>query len=90
MEDTLMRVLATALALTFVTGASAYAMDEALTEQQVECVQKAIKGIGCTVEDTGIEMQDGGGFKANDVMCEDGKYDIYLDNDCNVADKDKK
>ena len=51
-----MRILAAALALTFVTAGSVYAMD-ALTEEQVEGVQKTIKGMDCTVEDTAIEIE---------------------------------
>ncbi|MGH6736040.1 MAG: hypothetical protein ACRECX_08170 [Methyloceanibacter sp.] len=85
-----MRILAAALALTFVTAGSVYAM-EALTEEQVEGVQQAIKGMpgGCTVEDTNIEMENGG-YEADDVVCEDGRYDVYLDKDFKVTKKVKE
>jgi len=89
MEDILMRILAIALALTFVTGASAYAMDDAVTEQEVEGVQKTIKGMGCTVEDDEIEAEKSG-YEAEDVMCDDGQYDVYLDKDFTVTKKVKE
>ena len=86
-----MRILATAFALTLVTTVSAFAMEEALTEQQIEGVEQAIRGMpgGCTVEDTNIEAE-GGGYEADDVICEDGKYDVYLDGDFGITQKVKE
>jgi hypothetical protein len=82
-----MRIFAAALALTFVMSASAYAADEALTEQQVEGVQETIRGMDCTVEDTNIEMENGG-YEADDVICKDDKrFDVYLDKDFKVTKK---
>lgn len=90
MEETLMRILATALALTCLTATSAFAMDEALTEQQIEGVQTTIRGMDCTVEDTNIEMEDGG-YEADDVICKDDtKFDVYLDKDFKVTKKVKE
>lgn len=84
-----MRLLATALALTLVTGSAAYAADRALTEQEVEGVQKTIKSMDCTVEDTAIEAE-GSGYEADDVICKDGQYDIYLDKAFKVKNKVKE
>ncbi len=85
-----MRILAAALALTFVTGASAYAMEEALTEEQMEGVQTTIRGMDCTVEDTNIGMENGG-YEADDVVCkDDNQYDVYLDKDFKVTKKVKE
>jgi hypothetical protein len=86
-----MRILAAIFALTFVMATSALAMDEALTEQQVEGVEAAIKAMpgGCTVEDTNIEAEDGG-YEADDVICEDGRYDVYLDGDFGITKKVKE
>ena len=82
-----MRIFATALALSFVMATSAYAADEALTEEQVEGVENAIKAMGCTVEDQKIEMEPSG-YEAEDVICKDDKqYDVYLDGDFNVTNK---
>lgn len=85
-----MRILATVFAFIFVTT-SAYATDKALTEEQVEGVQNAIKGMGagCTVEDTNIDAENGT-FEADDVICDDGRYDVYLDKDFKITKKVKE
>jgi len=82
-----MRIFIVASALVFATTTSVYAMD-AVTEDQVMGVQKAIKAMECTVEDTGIETE-GSGYEADDVLCKDGQYDVYLDKDFNVTKKVK-
>jgi hypothetical protein len=61
----------------------------ALTEQQVEGVQKTIKGMECTVDDTDITSK-GDGYKADDVECKDGNYDMNLDKDFKVTGKEKE
>lgn len=82
-----MRILITAFALMFAMATTAYAADEALTDEQIEGVQKAIKAMGCTVEDDEIEMEKSG-YEAEDVTCEDDKqFDVYLDKDFNVTNK---
>ena len=57
----------------------------AVTEEQVMGVQT----MECTVEDTGIEAE-GAGYEADDVVCKDGQYDVYLDKDFNVTKKVKE
>ena len=82
-----MRIFVAALALTFVTATSAFAVEQALTEQQVEGVQKTIRAMGCTVEDTDIEIE-GDGYEADDVICKnDRRFDVYLDKDFKVTKK---
>jgi hypothetical protein len=81
------RVSIVALALAFATATSAYA--GALTEQQVEGVQKAIKAIDCTVDDSDIKAK-GDGYVADDVECKDGNYDMSLDKDFKIGDKEKE
>ena len=84
-----MRIFAATLALALVTAASAYAMDEALTEQQIEGVQKTIKGMGCTVEDTEIEMEKDG-YEVDSVICKDDKqFEVDLDKDFKVTKKEE-
>ena len=84
-----MRIFAATLALALVTAASAYAMDEALTEQQIEGVQKTIKGMGCTVEDTEIEMEKDG-YEVDAVICKDDKqFEVDLDKDFKVTKKEE-
>ena len=84
-----MRILATTLAFTFLTAASGYAEDCALTEQEIEGVQKAIKEMGCTVADTDIE-KEGKWYEADDAICDRVKYEIYLDKDFKVINKVKE
>ena len=81
------RVFIVALTLGLAVATSAYA--GALTEQQVEGVQKAIKAEGCTVEDSDI-MAKGDGYKADDVECKDGQYDMMLDKDFKITNKEKE
>lgn len=81
------RILIAASLLTIVAGTSVYAA--ALTEQQVEGVQKAIKEAGCTVEDSDITAK-GDGYKADDVECKDGNYDMLLDKDFKITEKEKE
>jgi hypothetical protein len=81
------RIVIAASVLAMVAGTSAYA--GALTEQQVEGVQTAIKAAGCTVDDSDIEAQ-GDGYKADDVECKDGQYDMVLDKDFKIVNKEKE
>ena len=82
-----MRILFAATALIFVAATAGNAMDA--TEDQIMGVQKTIKGMECTVEDDEIEAE-GSGYEADDVMCKDGQYDVYLDKDFNVTKKVKE
>jgi hypothetical protein len=84
-----MRIIVAAVALSFVASTSAFAVDEALTEKQIEGVQTAIKAMECTVEDTNIEIE-GSGYEADDVICKDGQYDVYLNKDFTVKTKIKE
>ena len=59
------RILFVAAIVVIASGSTVYAKS-ALTEQQVEGVEMAIKAMGCTVEDSDI-MAKGDGYKADDV-----------------------
>ena len=52
-------------------------------------MQTAIKAAGCTVDDSDIEAQ-GDGYKADDVECKDGQYDMVLDKDFKIVNKEKE
>ena len=84
-----MRILATVFALSLFTAFSAQADDRALTEEEIEGVQKAIKAIGCTVADSEIEAEKSG-YEAEDAICDNVQYDIYLDKDFNITNKIKE
>jgi hypothetical protein len=83
-----MRIFIAACAL-LVGATTAYAAKEALTEEQIMGVQTTIKGMECTVEDTAIEAE-GSGYEADDVICKDGQYDVYLDKEYKVKNKVKE
>ena len=82
------RIIIAACALVFATT-TAYAAKEALTEEQILGVQTTIKAMECSVEDTAIEAE-GSGYEADDVMCKDGQYDVYLDKEYKVKNKVKE
>lgn len=81
------RIFVAASAFALVAATSVYAA--ALTEKQVEGVQMAIKAAGCTVEDSDI-VAKGDGYKADDVECKDGQYDVSLDKDFKITGKEKE
>jgi hypothetical protein len=81
------RIFVAASALALVAATSVYAA--ALTEKQVEGVQMAIKAIECTVEDSDI-VAKGDGYKADDVECKDGQYDVSLDKEFKITSKEKE
>jgi hypothetical protein len=76
------------VALALLAGGAASAK-AALTEKQVEGVETAIKAIGCTVEESDITAK-GDGYKADDVECKDGQYDMLLDKDFKITKKTKE
>jgi hypothetical protein len=84
----MMRNFIAASAIALVAAGSAYAKS-ALTEKQVEGVETAIKAIGCTVEENDIAAK-GDGYKADDVECKDGQYDMLLDKDFKITEKKKE
>lgn len=84
----MMRSFIAAPAIALVAAGSAYAKS-ALTEKQVEGVETAIKAIGCTVEKNDITAK-GDGYKADDVECKDGQYDMLLDKDFKITEKKKE
>jgi hypothetical protein len=83
-----MRIFVCALALAAMSTV-AQADDRALTEQEIEGVQNAIKAIGCTVADSEIEAEKTG-YEAEDAICDRVQYDIYLDKDFNITNKVKE
>jgi hypothetical protein len=81
------RIIIAASVLSIVAATPVYA--GALTEKQFEDVQTTIKAEGCTVEDSDI-IAKGDGYKADDVECKDGNYDVSLDKDFKITGKEKE
>jgi len=82
------RILCVASIFAIASAGTVYAKS-ALTEQQIEGVQTAVKALGCTVEDSDITAK-GDGYKADDVECKDGQYDMMLDKDFKITGKKKE
>ena len=82
------RILCVASIFAIASAGTVYAKS-ARTEQQIEGVQTAIKALGCTVEDSDITAK-GDGYKADDVECKDGQYDMMLDKDFKITGKKKE
>jgi hypothetical protein len=54
-------------------------------------VEKAIADMGCTMDaDDDIEAGKGGSYKADDVQCKDGQFDMTFDKDFKVTNKKKE
>jgi hypothetical protein len=75
-----------AFALIFAAG-QAYAAK--LSPEAIAGVQQTIKAMGCTVDSRDIGPK-GSGYKADDVQCKDGQYDVYLDANYKVTKKVKE
>jgi hypothetical protein len=88
------RVFVVVVTLVFSAATSAYA--GAMTEEQVESVEAAIKAVGCTIEETNISTRGtditakGERYMAEHVECKDGNYNMTLDNDFKIVNKKKE
>jgi hypothetical protein len=60
-----------------------------VSKEAVAGVQKAITEAGCTVEGSDITAK-GDGFKADDVQCKDGQYDMLLNKSFKTTNKSKE
>jgi hypothetical protein len=76
-----------AFILVLVSTGQAYAAK--LSPEAIAGVQKAIKAIGCTVDSRDIGAK-GSGYKADDLQCKDGQYDVYLDANFKITKKVKE
>jgi hypothetical protein len=84
-----MRRVLIAASMIALASAMSVSAKSALVEKQVEGVETAIKAIGCTVEENDITAK-GDGYKADDVECKDGQYDMLLDKDFKNTKKEKE
>jgi len=83
----MMRMLIAAIGLLLVAGAPA---DAHVPPEAKAAVEKAITEMGCTMDvDDDVEAK-GDGYKAEDVQCKDGQYDITFDKDFKVTNKKKE
>jgi hypothetical protein len=83
----MMRMFIPALGLLLVAGAPAYAHN---APAEVKAgVTKALADIGCTVDESYIEIDDGN-YEADDVECKDGNCDMTQDKDFKITNKKKE
>jgi hypothetical protein len=82
----LIRIFIATLPLAFAASMSAQA-GAPVSAEATAGVTKALAEIGCTSND--IETE-GGGYEADDATCKDGKYDITLDKDFKIVNKEKE
>ncbi|MEL6475679.1 MAG: PepSY domain-containing protein [Pseudomonadota bacterium] len=55
------------------------------TADQIAKINAMLAEMQCEMDDDDIELEDGGGFELDDVICaEGGQFDIDLDADFNV------
>lgn len=77
-----------ALALAFFAAAGTSYADRDATPEETAKVTDALNAMGCTSFDD-IDVDDNKIYEVDDVICEDGKYDIKLDMQLNVVKKEK-
>jgi hypothetical protein len=82
----LTRTFIATFALAFAASISAQA-GKAVSADAKASITKALAEIGCTGGDIGVE---GGIYFADDATCKDGKYDITLDKDFKIVEKEKE
>jgi hypothetical protein len=80
------RTFIATFALAFAASMSAQASGPVSGDAKAS-VTKALAEIGCTSED--IDSKDNLYF-ADDATCKDGKYDITLDQDFKIVEKEKE
>ena len=80
-------IAATAL---FALPFAAEAQDAEIPEETVTQIMNMLEGMNCQMVASDIEIEDDGGFELDDVMCEDGQYDIELDADLNETNRRKE
>ncbi len=81
----MMRIFIAALMVVFAAGTA----EAKVSKEVVTGVQKAITESGCTVEADDITVK-GDGYKADDVQCKDGQYDVLLDKAFKITKKSKE
>lgn len=62
--------------------------DQPMTAQETEQVTAALTAAGCT-DPTSIERDDDG-YEADNARCENGVFDIDLDREFRIIDRDRE
>ncbi|MFC3096862.1 PepSY domain-containing protein [Alteraurantiacibacter palmitatis] len=84
-----MRLLALAAAIALPTAALANDWDDQpITDAERASVMAALEAAGCTSPDS-IERDDNG-YDVDNARCGDGVYDIELDRDFTITERDRE
>jgi len=63
---------------------------EGPTDEQMAKIDEVLAAKQCEVDPANVEVEDGGGFDLDDVMCASGQYDIKLDASFAVTNERKE
>lgn len=85
-----MRLTIIAAAALLALPLAASAQDAEVPEETVTEIMTMLEGMNCQMAASDIEPEEGGGYELDDVMCEDGQYDIELDADLNEVGRRKE
>ena len=66
--------------------ATAPAMADDVTEEEAAKIMAALAEIQCEMDEDDIEKEDDG-YELDDVFCADGQFDIDMDAEFNVTEK---
>ncbi|MCC6713399.1 MAG: PepSY domain-containing protein [Candidatus Dadabacteria bacterium] len=77
-----------AFAVAFFAAAGTSYADRDATPEETAKVTEALNAMGCTSFKE-VDVDDNNVYEVEDVICEDGKYDIDLDMQLNVIKKEK-
>lgn len=81
------RILAATAMTLFATAALA---ETEATAEQIAAIDEALAAMTCEVDSDNIDVEDDGSFDLDDVICEDGQYDIKLNADYTEAERRKE
>lgn len=81
--------------LAFAAVLAAFAMpaladDAKPTPEQIAQIDEVLAAMTCEVDPDNIEVEDDGSFDLDDVICEDGQYDIKLNADFSEKERRKE
>lgn len=68
----------------------AFADNDDPTADQIARIDKALMAMTCEVDPANIDVEAGGGFDLDDVICADGQYDVILNADYTEKERRKE
>lgn len=81
-----MRTTGILLAAALAFGAGTAALADDLSEEESAKIMAVLADMQCEVDEDDIEKEDDG-YELDDVFCADGQFDVKMDADFNVTEK---